>query len=106
MIAFRHAVAGSGQTNWWDNGINAIAFSRGNLGFVVINGETSTAISRVFTTGLVAGKYCDVLAGGVNIAVSPNTCAGKTITVDASGNAGISLAALTGLVLQAGVTVP
>jgi alpha-amylase len=103
MIAFRHAVAGTAQTNWWDNGGNAIAFSRGNLGFVFINGETSTAISNVFATGLVAGKYCDVLAGGVNNA---NTCVGQTITVDASGNANITLAALTGLVLQASMTVP
>jgi alpha-amylase len=103
MIAFRHAVAGTAQTNWWDNGGNAIAFSRGNLGFVVINGETSTLSSHVFATGLVAGKYCDVLAGGANNA---NTCVGQTITVDASGNATITLAALTGLVLQAGVTIP
>ncbi len=103
MIAFRHVVAGTAQTNWWDNGANAISFSRGNLGFVVINGETSSVITHVFVTGLVAGKYCDVLAGGLNNA---NTCVGQTITVDASGNANITLAALTGLVLQDGVTVP
>ena len=106
MVAFRKAVAGTVQANWWDNGANAIAFSRGNLGFVAINGEVSTVISHVFATGLVAGKYCDVLAGGVNIAVSPNTCVGQTVTVDASGNANITLATLAGLVLQTGVTVP
>jgi alpha-amylase len=106
MIAFRHAVAGTGQTNWWDNGANAIAFSRGNLGFVVINSETSTINAHVFATGLAAGKYCDVLAGGVNNGVTPNACLGQTITVDISGNASMTLAALTGLVLQASVTVP
>jgi alpha-amylase len=106
MVAFRHAVAGSAQANWWDNGANAIAFSRGNLGFIAINGETVTLPSRLFATGLSAGTYCDVLAGGVNATLTPHGCFGQTITVDSSGNASIGLGARTGVVLQAGVTVP
>jgi alpha-amylase len=105
MIGFRRAVAGTAQLNWWSNGANAISFSRGNQGFVAINGET-TAISRPFTTGLAPGKYCDVLAGGVNTTVSPWVCIGQTVTVDGFGNATISLAAQSGLVLQAGISVP
>lgn len=101
MIAFRRAVAGTAQLNWWDNGANAIAFSRGDQGFVAINHETF-AISRSFTTGLAAGTYCDVLVGGVNGAA----CVGQTVTVGAGGNATISLAANTALVLQAGVSIP
>lgn len=107
MVAFRRAVAGTVQSNWWSNGANAIAFSRGSMGFVVINGEASP-VSRTFTfaTGLAPGKYCDVLAGGVNSAATPNVCVGQTITVNSNGSATISLAALNGLVLQAGISVP
>lgn len=106
MIAFRHAVAGTPQTNWWGNGANAIAFSRGNMGFVLINGEASALTSQTFATGLVPGKYCDVLGGGVNMTVNPNVCVGQAVTVDLNGNATIGLAALTGLVLRAGISVP
>jgi alpha-amylase len=105
MVAFRHAVAGTAETNWWDDGTNAIAFSRGNKGFVVINGETSPLTTQSIPTGLVQGKYCDVLAGGIST-VTPGTCVGQMITVDSGGNATISLAPLTGLVLQASITVP
>jgi alpha-amylase len=105
MVAFRRAVAGTAQSNWWSNGANAIAFSRGNMGFVAINGEAS-AVSRIFATGLGAGTYCDVLAGGVNTTVIPAVCIGQTVTVDTNGNASVSLAAQTGLVLQDGISVP
>jgi len=107
MIAFRRAVAGTPQTNWWDNGANAIAFSRGNMGFVAINGATSQFSYPSLPTGLAPGNYCDVLKGGVDNTVTPNVCVvGPPITVDLSGNATISLAARTGLVLQIGVSVP
>ncbi len=107
MIAFRRAVAGTAQTNWWDNGANVIAFSRGNMGFVAINGAAVVLSSQPFATGLAQGNYCDVLKGGVDSTVTPNVCVvGPPITVDLSGNATISLAARTGLVLQAGISVP
>jgi alpha-amylase len=105
MVVFRRTVAGAAQSNWWSNGANAIAFSRGNMGFVAINGEVS-AVSRIFATGLGAGTYCDVLAGGVNGTVTPRVCIGQTVTVDANGNASVSVPAQTALVLQAGVSVP
>ena len=105
MVAFRRAVAGTAQMNWWDDGANAIAFSRGNLGFVVINGEAFAVSNPKLPTGLAPGKYCDVLVGGVST-VTPGTCAGQLITVDSNGNASVNLATQTGLVLQAGVSVP
>jgi alpha-amylase len=105
MVAFRRAVAGTAQINWWDNGANAIAFSRGAKGFVAINGETVILASHILATGLAAGKYCDVLAGGVSPAM-PGTCAGQLIAVDSSGNAAISLPAQNAVVLQSGVSVP
>ena len=40
-MSFRRVVAGSDISHWWDNGANAIAFSRGDKGFVAINNETA-----------------------------------------------------------------
>ena len=63
MVAFRNAVAGTPVANWWDNGNDAIAFSRGGKGFVAINRETGP-ITHTFQTSLPAGGYCDVQRGG------------------------------------------
>lgn len=101
MIAFRRAVAGTPQLNWWDNGANAIAFSRGDKGFVAINHEHG-AMTRTFATGLAAGNYCDVLADGVNA----GACAGQTVVVGADGSASITLSAQTAVVLQKGISIP
>ena len=78
MVAFRRAVAGTDITGWWDNGANAIAFSRGDKGFVAINRE-STAVAATITTGLAAGTYCDVLTGGR--AGSGTACVGTSVAV-------------------------
>jgi alpha-amylase len=59
MVTFRNAVAGAPVTDWWDNGGNAIAFGRGERGFVVINHE-DTPITETFTTSLPAGSYRDL----------------------------------------------
>ena len=59
MVAFRNAVAGQPVVQWWSNGNNAIAFGRGNKGYVAINREGS-ALTRTFQTSLPAGSYCDV----------------------------------------------
>lgn len=101
MIAFRRAVAGTAQLNWWDDRANAIAFSRGDKGFVAINHETGP-ITNSFVTGLAAGNYCEVLAGGVNA----GACVGQTVVVGADGTASITLPANTAVVLQKGISIP
>ena len=88
MVGFRRAVAGTAVTNWWDNGANAIAFSRGDKGFVAINRENAS-VAATITTGLTAGTYCDRLTGGKVGAA----CAGTTIVVDGAGAAALNLAA-------------
>jgi alpha-amylase len=75
-------------TDWWDNGANQIAFGRGDRGFVVIN-KQSGALTRSFKTSLAAGRYCDVISGDRLGGATP-TCAGATVTVDATGNATIT----------------
>ena len=81
MVGFRNAVAGTGVTHWWSNGNDAIAFGRGNAGFVVLNHEAS-ALTQTFQTSLPAGRYCDVAHGdpGAN-----GACTGSTYTVGTTG---------------------
>lgn len=89
MVGFRKATAAvQSTTDWWDDGSNAIAFGRGNLGFVVINRE-GTALSQAFSTELAQGAYCDVVAG----ALESGACTGATIQVNASGSAQITVPA-------------
>jgi len=62
MVSFRRVVAGSDINHWWDNGASAIAFSRGDKGFVAINNET-IGLDTTITTGMAAGTYLDLIAG-------------------------------------------
>jgi alpha-amylase len=95
MIAFRHLVAGADVNHWWDDGANAIAFSRGNVGFVAINRE-STALSRTMATGLAAGSYCDRISGGR----TGTTCAGTTLVVAADGTVALTLPAMSAVAID------
>jgi len=62
MTKLRLAAAGQGVNNWWSNGNNQIAFSRGNKAFIAINRESAT-LDREFETGLPVGDYCNVTGG-------------------------------------------
>ncbi|HEX2092596.1 MAG TPA: alpha-amylase family protein [Longimicrobiaceae bacterium] len=97
MVGFRRAVAGSDVSRWWDNGGNAIAFSRGSRGFVAINRE-STAVVAAVATGLPAGTYCDVLTGGRRGAA----CAGAALAVDAAGAVQLRLEPNSAVAVHAG----
>jgi len=87
MVGFRHVVAGTATGHWWDNGANAIAFTRGDRGFVAINREAATVTATV-TTGMAPGTYCDRLTGGI----VGGACTGTTVVVDASGAVQLNLA--------------
>ena len=88
MVRFRKLVAGTDVNHWWDDGANAIAFSRGASGFVAINREVTT-VSATVATGMLPGTYCEVIAGGRSGA----GCAGASIVVSASGTIALSLPA-------------
>ncbi|MGC4996233.1 MULTISPECIES: alpha-amylase [unclassified Streptomyces] len=88
MVAFRNATRGQAVANWWDDGNDAIAFGRGNKGFVAINHESSS-LSRTYQTSLAAGTYCNV---------QNNT----TVSVNSSGQFTATLGANTALALYAG----
>lgn len=89
MVAFRNAAYGTNVANWWDNGGNQIAFSRGNRGFIAFNGQYGQDLRRTLQTGLPAGTYCDIATG----AKVGNSCSGSSVNVAANGNADIFLSA-------------
>ena len=102
MLGFRKATAGiPSVTDWWDDGSNQIAFGRGNLGFVVINRETST-LTQAFQTELSAGTYCDVVGG----ALVAGKCSGATVAVAAGGSAEITVPANGAVAIHVEAMVP
>jgi alpha-amylase len=97
MVRFRRQTAGSDVRLLWDNGGNAVAFSRGTVGFVAINRE-SVSVTASVPSALAAGEYCDELTGGK----VGTACAGTTVTVNATGAVQLSLGANSAVVLHTG----
>jgi alpha-amylase len=95
MVAFRKAVAGTAITHWWDDGANAIAFARGDRGFVAINREAG-ALDTMLVTGMAPGTYCDLLTGGL----VRGACAGTSVAVDSTGTARITIPAMQALAID------
>src|SRR5881394_2322918 len=87
MVSFRHVVAGTDINHWWDDGANAIAFTRGDKGFVAINGAAGV-LSVTVTTGMAPGSYTNLIAG-------------DTVVVDSIGRVQVNLAAKTALAIDA-----
>jgi alpha-amylase len=87
MVRFRKHVAGTAINSWWDNGVNAIAFSRGDKGFVAINREP-TGLTATVPTGLPAGTYQDLIEG-------------SSVTVAANGTVQLNLQPLTAIAIIA-----
>ena len=90
MVKFRTATYGLGESNWVTGSSNQIAFSRGSVGFVALNND-STGWTNTFQTGLPAGTYCNVVNGTLNTAGT--ACSADSVTVDSSGNTTLSIPA-------------
>ncbi|OLB79774.1 MAG: alpha-amylase, partial [Actinobacteria bacterium 13_2_20CM_2_71_6] len=88
MVGWHNQVAGAPVANWYDDAVNLIAFSRGDKGWIALNNHTA-AQTRTFATGLRRGTYCDIIHGSV----ANGACSGPTVTVDAHGNATITIPA-------------
>lgn len=86
MAQFRNVAGNEQVKNWWDNGSNQIAFSRGNRAFIAINND-AYSMDGTRQTGLPSGTYCDIISGGkVN-----GQCTGKSIQVNGDGSANLSI---------------
>lgn len=79
-------------SNWWINGSDQLAFSRGNLGFVAIN-NSSYNLNKRLQTGLKPGSYCNV--GDIK-----NTNCKTKVIVDKNGFADIFVESMNALVIQ------
>src|SRR5438477_1966946 len=86
MVSFRHVVAGTDINHWWDNGASAIAFSRGNRGFVAINGGANSVDTTV-TTGMATGTYRNLLSANL-------------VGVDLTGAVDLTLAANSAMAID------
>ena len=95
MVRFRSVSFGSAVENWWAEGEDRIAFSRGDRGFFAVN-RSGEPLSATLQTGLPVGRYCDVLDGHP----SEGGCTGAEIEVGADGTAEIEVAALRALALH------
>lgn len=82
MVGFHNIVGKAAVGNWWDDGANLVAFSRGKVGFLAVSNE-ATAKSITVKTGLKAGVYCDRIHGSRSGA----QCSGPTVTVNGRGMA-------------------
>ncbi|RCH69989.1 alpha-amylase [Streptomyces sp. SDr-06] len=99
MVGWHNAAKGQSVANWWDNGANAIAFSRGNAAWVTLN-NSGAAVTQTFTTGLAAGTYCDVIHGAPP-AGGGGACSGPAVTVNSSGQATVTVNAGDAVALYA-----
>jgi alpha-amylase len=93
MVAFRNATAGQAMSNVQTTRHNALAFSRGNVGFVALNNDAS-AWKATVDTGLPAGTYCNVVHG---LRTAGGTaCASDSAAVDGSGRVTLDIGPLGG----------
>src|SRR5258706_9151498 len=86
MVSFRHVAAGSDINHWWDNGANAIAFSRGTKGFVAIN-NGATVLDTTVATAMAPGTYRDLLTS-------------NAIVVDSTGAIHLTLSSRSALAID------
>ncbi|CAF1483031.1 unnamed protein product [Rotaria sordida] len=87
FVQLRNVVWGYPVENWWDNGDNQIAFSRGDRAFVAINNDDYSPLDQWLQTGLPAGEYCDIVSGSL----IDGRCTGKQVTVHQDGKALIQI---------------
>lgn len=98
MVGFRNTTYGAAISNRWNNGASAIAFGRGEKGYVAIN-RGSGSIDRTWQTSLPAGRYCNVIVG---LPTSSGCSAGGVVTVDSDGRFTAAVGGSTALALHVG----
>ncbi len=100
-----HNYAGHARVaNWYDDGTNLIAFSRGHRAWIAINNEATPQTITV-NTGLRKGTYCDIIHGTFTASPNVGACSGPTVTVDGGGQATVTIAAKDSVAFDAGNVV-
>lgn len=99
MVGFRNAVGDAEVTDTWTNDSHALAFGRGDRGFLVVN-RGPNSLQETWQTSLPAGEYCNVYTGGA----TDDGCAGETVTVDADGTFSAHVGPNSAVALHVGAT--
>jgi alpha-amylase len=103
LVGFRNYTAPRFEaTDWWSNDRNAIAFGRGDRGFVIINRENS-ALDHTFQTSVPPGTYCDVTKG--TLTADGRSCTGPTVQVNAAGQIALTVPAMSAVAIHGGARV-
>lgn len=89
MVGFRNATDGAAVTNWQVLSESAVAFGRGDSGFVAIN-IGDAPLDATVSTNLPAGSYCNVVTG----------CEGGPYDIHADGALEVSLPPMSALALH------
>lgn len=95
MVAFKNQTEGLPVLDWWDNGNNQIAFSRGDKGFFAINRE-NYPLKATLSTHLPEGIYCNLW----NEESSQLPCKHESILVDSDHKVSVLIPPLQGLILK------
>lgn len=82
-------------TNAWSNGLDQVAFGRGDSGFVIIN-YSNLVLSKSFRTSLPAGIYCNIVSSEYD---NKNRSCKQGFKVDVKGNLSVQLSPMTAVVL-------
>jgi alpha-amylase len=97
MVGWHNAVGTAQRANFWTDGDNVIAFSRGNRGWAAFNNGTSPATVTV-QTGLSKGSYCDVVTSQAS--GSGCTNGATPVHVDSHGMATVTVPAMGAVALD------
>lgn len=90
MVGWHNVVGSAARANFWTDGDNVIAFSKGSRGWAAFNNGPA-AQSITVQTGLARGRYCDVVSG---VPTRSGCAAGSTaVVVDAQGRASVTVGA-------------
>ena len=100
MVGWHNAAGPAPVANWWSDGGDAIAFSRGSAAWVAINAQ-GAPVTGTFSTGLPAGTYCDVISG----AASGGACTAAVVAVNAAGQATVTVPAMGAVAIDLNATV-
>ncbi|MDQ1721033.1 MAG: alpha-amylase, partial [Pseudonocardiales bacterium] len=96
MVGWHNYVGDSKLSNWTDDRVDLIAFSRGHRGWIALN-NGATDKTMTFQTGLPRGTYCDIIHGNLNA----GDCTGRTFTVDRDGHATVKVPAKDAVAFKA-----
>ncbi len=101
MIAWRDAVGTAAKANVVAKA-GVYGFSRGKVGYVLINSNERSYSARKLKTGLAAGTYCDLYSGGKSpVKVAGKSCRGIAVVIAKDGTLTAKIPAQSVIALSA-----